>query len=239
MKSLIYRILSSHLLSFCIGSMFRGRIPSFRGWIHVLESTSKKNKTAILLGIYEFPERLLIKKYLKKSLPVIECGASLGVVTRTIQKTISNNQKIIALEPNPNLQDVLKKNTAQGNFAKVFIEEAALGDGTESSFSVSDDNLASSLTGEGKIIQARTMRLFDVMEKHCLKTYSLIVDIEGYEHALIEKQAEYLKAADTIVIEIHGEETLVKNFISKASILGFDHIDRKHATHVFIRRGHL
>jgi hypothetical protein len=77
------------------------------------------------------------------------------------------------------------------------------------------------------------------MEKHCLKTYSLILDIEGYEHTLIDKEADCLKAADTIVIKIHGEEALVKNFISKASILGFDHIDRKHATHVFIRKDHL
>lgn len=239
MKSLIYKFLSSNLLSLCIGSLFSRRVLSFNGWVHVHQSTSNKNKTAIACGIYEFPERLLIKKYLKESLPVIECGASLGVVTRTIQQKLLRNQIIIALEPNPILQDIIKKNTSHTELAKVFIEEAALGDGAVSNFSINDDNLVSSLNGDGRITKVQTMKLSDIMKKYSIDKYSLILDIEGYEHMLIDAEADRLKFADTIVVEIHGGEMLVKNFISKASKLGFDHTEKKHATHVFRRRTEL
>lgn len=236
MKYLIYKILSSDLLSRCIGPLFNVQIPSFGGIIHVIESTSNKNKTAIFLGFYELPERSLIKKYLKKNLSVIECGASLGIVTRTIQKTISNNQKIIALEPNHRLLNALKKNTSKNHLAKVYIEQAALGDGTESEFFINDDNLASSHLGDGVVTRVQTMTLSDVAERHGIKEYSLVLDIEGFEHSLINSEADSLEKADTIIIEIHGGETLVRNFISKISLLGFDYIDKKHSTHVFRKK---
>ena len=64
----------------------------------------------LLNGDYELPERFAVKRYLRPSTPVVELGASLGVVSCAINRRLSNPERHVAVEANPAVLPILTGN---------------------------------------------------------------------------------------------------------------------------------
>ena len=236
MKAFIYKILTSKKVYNFIGGFFRTSIPSPFGWILVPETTSKRNKSDIFFGLYELPERMLIKKYLSPDLPVIELGSSLGIVTRCIQKIINPQLKIIAVEANSRAYDALMKNTNISGRCPVVIEKSVIGPGITCEFYISSDNLESSINGCGEKIILQSTNISCLLKKHNIEKCSLVMDIEGSEHEIISLDEEAFESVDIMIAELHGSKELVQDFILKMKNLGFLMVDSKHSSYVFKKK---
>ena len=84
----------NYLTGWVISRLFSNRIPNLRYPLDKIRySTANSNitnkiKAMIFFGFYEASETRLIRKYMPNHLPVIEIGASLGIISNLILSKI-------------------------------------------------------------------------------------------------------------------------------------------------------
>src|ERR1051325_201510 len=86
-------------------------------------------KSRFVLNQYERPEREAITRYLDPSLPVVEFGACIGVVSCLTNKKLGNPQQHVVVEANPHLVPLLNKNR-EANHCEFTILHRAVGYGS-------------------------------------------------------------------------------------------------------------
>jgi FkbM family methyltransferase len=219
-----------------IGTILPSKILTINGIVHVPDNTIPEIKSKIFLGTYEYAEIKLLKKYIPKNNSVIELGGSIGVVTKHIQNNIDKENIIISVEANPKLLVFIQKNTSDSSeYAKVFIENAAICNSDKVFFDVSDsDTRNNKINNDGGIL-VNGINITKILEKYSIKDCSLVVDIEGEEHDLVEYDKNGLRYVKNLIIEMHGEIETINNTLNKLELLGFKKIDRIHQTYYYRR----
>jgi FkbM family methyltransferase len=199
-----------------IGTILPSKILTINGIVHVPDNTIPEIKSKIFLGTYEYAEIKLLKKYIPKNNSVIELGGSIGVVTKHIQNNIDKENIIISVEANPKLLVFIQKNTSDlTDYAKVFIENAAICNSDKVFFDVSDsDTRNNKINNDGGIL-VNGINITKILEKYSIKDCSLVVDIEGEEHDLVEYDKNGLRYVKNLIIEMHGEIETINNTLNK------------------------
>jgi FkbM family methyltransferase len=183
-------------------------------------------KVAMLTNDYELPERRAVARYLRRDLPVVELGGSIGVVACVTNKLLKDRTAHIVVEANPLAIPHLQRNK-QLNRCEFEIVNSAIAYGVATvTFRPSSEMCGSSITSEGDEppVTVPTAQLRDLVRHHGFSRFTLVCDIEGLEYDLVCHEADVLKNADTIIMETHARligECKVSSMMTRLQELGF------------------
>jgi FkbM family methyltransferase len=197
------------------GARFRVDPPQFAG--------------LLWLGAYETAERFAVARYLPPDVPVIELGASIGVVSCLIDRVLHDGVVQIAVEANPMLIPTLERHRGD-NGADFRVVHAALAyGGGDVEFQVSDSSVAGALGNAPNVthtVKVPTTTLEAMLRDHAVERCSLVCDIEGAEVEMIRREADVLRGrVHTIIMEVHPDLTgiaAVEELFATLSAAGFE-----------------
>ncbi len=189
-------------------------------------------KGEIMLDLYEVQERQLIQRYLPNDAPVIELGASIGVVACIVNRGLTSPSRHIVVEANPDLIPTLKKNRDM-NHCQFDITEAAIGySNAWITFFTNEGSVTGSIyRGGGRAVKVPTKTLQSIAESAGFSYFNLISDIEGSEIDIINNEIAFIREhVGWILMETHdpipyGEEGRMLS-IEKLQRSGFEILDK-------------
>lgn len=231
-KKLFVKILTSSLFGKLIEIVTNDRI-SFRD---VLIQTryseiSTYIKACLFWGIYEKQEAIFVQRYLPANLPVIELGASIGVISAITARKIFP-QTLYAVEANPALISIIKDNLKLNKAVNSKILNLAVGNSTQLFFTPGADNTVGSISGSrsSNSVSVECLSLSRIIAKLNLARFNLVCDIEGSEFDFLFLDASSLKNCEWMIIELHekmvaGRLISVRDLIDQIRNLGFSIVD--------------
>lgn len=164
---------------------------------------------SIRWGLYEKVEVRFVQQYLRRDLPVVELGSSLGVVTCAIRRILQPECPLIAVEANPALISPIRLNLFI-NDLQATVLNLALDNGSRDAvpFIVSPYNGRSSVEGylnsQGETVMVPSTTLTNLVCQFGIEDgYTLVSDVEGSERNFIYGHPEALKGCQQIIIELH------------------------------------
>jgi FkbM family methyltransferase len=161
----------------------------------------------LCLGNYETVERYAVAKHLPRHLPVVELGASIGVVSCLIDRLLVKPAIQIAVEANPRLIPVLEANRVRNNCQFEVLNAAVAYGGEAVEFGISESTVSGSLTKTSATTGTavvRTASLTEIVSSHRIERCTLVCDIEGAEGELVRREGDVLQRhVDTLIIEVH------------------------------------
>jgi len=188
--------------------------------------TDFPTKVELIMNKYEAPERRAVARYIRRGLPVIELGGSMGVVACVTNRLLKNPTAHVVVEANPRVIPQLELNRAL-NHCEFEIVNRAIAYGMESvTFCPSSNVCVSSITavGDQAAVTVQTVELREIVRDHGFSRFNLICDIEGLEYDLVCHEMDVLRNADTIVLETHARfigEDKCRLMMSKLEHAGF------------------
>jgi FkbM family methyltransferase len=159
------------------------------------------------LGAYETLERYAVAKHLPRDRPVVELGASIGVVSCLTNKLLHRSIVHVCVEANPALLPVLEAHRAR-NGCSFEIVHGAIAYGVDRiDFGIAESTAAGSLSTTADTVGTVSVpatSLKEVLRNAGIERCSLVCDIEGAEEALVRHDADVLRErVDTLVVEVH------------------------------------
>ncbi len=183
-------------------------------------------RVELIMNKYEAPERQAVARYVRKDLPVVELGGSMGVVACVTNRLLKKPNSHVVVEANPLVIPQLELNRAL-NRCRFEIVNRAIAYGMESvTFRPSSNVCISSITAEGdqSPVTVQATQLRQIVRDRGFARFNLICDIEGLEYDLVCHEMDVVKNADTIILETHarfiGEEKC-ELMMSKLEQTGF------------------
>ncbi len=177
-------------------------------------------KSRFLLKSWEEEARYLFKKYQPTDLPLIELGASIGIVSCITNKQLADPKAHIIVEANPNLLPILEKNRVQNACQFNVLNKAVAYGAAEVHFNLNDrcNEGHLSTTAEGITVPATTLQ--EILDTGGFTKANMICDIEGAELPLVENEGQVLSDHfNWLIIEVHGAERASK---TRARLEGLD-----------------
>jgi FkbM family methyltransferase len=194
------------------------------------------NKSQFLQGRYEQAERTAVKRYLDKTIPVIELGGSVGVVACMTNRLLEPNIQHIVVEANPAMTKILEKNRSLNNCTFSIVNRAIGYHDEEIRFYQYGFSSSIRVVSED-YISVPTITLKEVIDQFHLTRVTLICDIEGAEVDLVREEIEILKNhVSTIIAELHPDITSpqeVEFVRSELQQAGFAEIFVEHPVYVY------
>jgi len=206
-KKVIVTILTSHIAATLIKSVYGRYIPFFNVNIDVSDKVvSEREITHLFWRIYEKAEVRMIRKYYDGSMPVIELGSSIGVISSILGKMKKPEVPLFCIEANEQLIPTLTNNLLVNQVRNYQILHKAVGpkNATSVYFSFAPSSLNSKISKTSTDFRVDTINLIDFVEDQKLNDFFLICDIEGAEIFFINEQIEFLVHCKTAVIELHN-----------------------------------
>ncbi len=159
----------------------------------------------LLQGLYEAPERRAVKRYLSRTIPVVEFGASIGVVSCAINRRLKTPARHVAVEANPEVVSVLAENR-EINHCQFEIVHGAVGpEGKTITFFIGGDTLCSSAyTRTAQSVTVPVVTLREILDARGFDRCAVVCDIEGAEIDLIRRElSTFRKRVETFIVEFH------------------------------------
>lgn len=231
-KKLFVKILTSPLFGKLIEIVTNDRI-SFRDvLIHTGHSEiSTYIKACLFWGIYEKQEAIFVQRYLPANLPVIELGASIGVISAITARKIFP-QTLYAVEANPALISTIEDNLKLNKAVNFEILNLAVGSSTQLFFTPGADNTVGSISDSrsSNSVPVECLSLSAIIAKLNLARFNLVCDIEGSEFDFLFLDASSLENCEWMIIELHekmvsGRLVSVRDLIDQMKNLGFSIVD--------------
>lgn len=158
----------------------------------------------LLDGIYEWKERYAAKHFIRRDLPVVDLGASLGVVSCLLNRRLVYPDRHVAVEANPDVFEMLQKNRDHNGCKFEALHRAIGPNGTVNIHYGNGAITGGAFAPAAFSAQVPTITLSEIAATKKLNQFSLICDIEGAEIELIDSEIEKLKSSvAVIVIEFH------------------------------------
>jgi FkbM family methyltransferase len=218
MKGLLYsqsfrllkRIVAEVIINSATGTFIRllsgGKIKRDGLFLHTSSSeVSSKTVASFFFNSYESSERRFIKKYLRKDLPVIEIGSSIGIVSSQIGK--STVQPMYCIEANPHLIPIIKSNLTINGVKNYKLFNCAVGDSQVDymHFEKGSTNIHGQVfaTPTQTSIPVPVTSLSQFKEEQNIGNYILVSDIEGAEIYLLKNDLVALDKCEQVIIETH------------------------------------
>lgn len=192
-------------------------------------------KIQLIKGSYEEPERRLIDKYLDPSLPVLELGGSLGIISAYITGKLHKQTPFVIVEANSAVLDICKSNANwKRRESDVEVIHAAIAYDHETVAFRSSENVHISkvATSDSTSVEmVKATNLSDILEDKLRdRPYTLIMDIEGMELDVLAREPEAFEKCALAIIEFHPgayaeHGNSVEKFFALAAATGLDLIE--------------
>lgn len=165
-------------------------------------------KRQLMKGTYEEPERRLVERFVDPTLPLIEVGGSLGVLSAFIGRKLEPHTSYLIVEANSRIVETCRANarTGRGPDGRVAVVNAAMAYGTsEVSFPVEDNVHGNRLGSTGAHMVTVPARTLSDLRAELGEPgpFTLVMDIEGYEFDVFERDGESLRACALAIVETH------------------------------------
>lgn len=210
-KTLFARAVKSELFGRLIGWAFHNRIPA-SGLKIETRNVHPSINGSLLFRTYERAEIKFIKRYLRRDLDVIELGANIGVVSSHIAK-VCKSSRLVCVEANPDVINTLEGNLSRNAGHLIYSIENAVLDYSENdsvAFYIGKANLASSVARiTDKRCDLSSISLSQILSKHNIKRYCLVMDIEGTEIDLVLFDRTALGGCQQIIAELHDAQSVI------------------------------
>lgn len=171
-------------------------------------------KARLLFGLYEGAELRFIGRHLDGRRDVVELGSSLGITGSHILRALAPGRRLIAVEANPALIDLLGRTlAAHAGTSNWAVEHGAIAYGTDEVLlqvgaSTQGSRVADPDRDSATTVVVPATTLSGVLDHHGVDRYDLVCDIEGAEVDLLDLEDEALSRCDRMVIELHPTPTV-------------------------------
>lgn len=241
-RGFIYWLLTNSPFAFLVGTVFRKEVPCGSGYIVVPEDASPYTRSGIVFGAYEYSERFLIKKWLPSNLDVVELGSSIGIVSRDILTHITYPHRLISVEALEPLARLAEMNVARLHPRTRWhiLPRAVAYNSQEVLFNAARNHVAGRIVSSGSdgcshATAVRAVTLANLIDQFALGDYSLVMDIEGAEHAVLTHDKSAIDRCQCLISELHGSERDKDMFCKTLTSLGMMLVERKHSVVAFVR----
>jgi FkbM family methyltransferase len=192
----------------------------------------------MLRETYETCELRALDAVLDPTLPIIECGASIGVVACIVNKRLQDPRAHVVIEANPDVLPLLEHHRRMNGGHFQIVHAAVAYGAADVDFVISGDSLASRLDGNGRRVVVPATTVAAVADRHHFARFGLLCDIEGAEMQLLDREESTLVTrASWVVLESHATEDgrdqsrdVVRWFTSR----GFRHAITQNTVHGFV-----
>jgi FkbM family methyltransferase len=166
---------------------------------------SENLRYLLLSGKHEKPERMLVRRFLDPTLPVVDLGGSIGVVSCITNRKMRHPRLHVVVEANPSLIPLLVRNRNANRCHFTVLNRAIGYGGARLRLHVSPNVLASTVYGESDTtIDVETTTLGAILDDQGYQRCNLVCDIEGAEADLVRNEAGTLSAhVDMFIVEVH------------------------------------
>jgi FkbM family methyltransferase len=190
------------------------------------------------LSRHEEPERIAVGRFLDPALPVIELGASTGMLSCLINRRLRRPDAHVAVEANPDLISVLRSNRTLNGCSFAVVHAAVAYDRRSIGFARGEDHLAGQADAHVELEGAiETTTLGQLLDGFKFERATLVCDIEGMEIDLWRHEGDTLAQRIVwLIVELHepisGREA-VHAFIDGLEARGFALVWERSWTRVF------
>jgi FkbM family methyltransferase len=146
---------------------------------------------------------------------VLDLGATMGDFSVFASKKVGNNGKVIAIEPDPDSYEILKKNIERNNCQNIVAVNVGIGSAPE------EKDITFITCGISRTYRCKLNSLENILEELDIrdKINFIKMDIEGFEAEVVFKSLKTIKEANVISVEFHGtkqklDELLIPNGFS-------------------------
>jgi len=225
-----------------------GGLARLDGCRFVLRDTEENVRAPLLRGVYEKPERVAIKRFLRRELPVIELGGSIGVVACITNKMLANPTRHLVVEADPGLIPRLTENrNLNGCQFEVLNRALAYGASSVSFFTTPDTRGGGIHHTSGTEFSVPATTLEQAARDFSFERGTLICDIEGAEVDLVDNEIGVLeRRVETLIVEVHPHivgQTRIDSMLEALKQAGFEVIHRQALVltlrHTVVQQGRL
>jgi FkbM family methyltransferase len=240
LRGKIYLLITGGPVGTICGSIMRGRVSDALGRVAVPEGAKAESVAAIVFGVYEYPERQLIGRWLPRDIDCVELGCSIGIISRVILSRLQPACRLIAVEASHELLDLAMRNIKTAGFSSRFVPThgAVHYEGDYVIFANDADHIrgkvATSEHNNGTKTPCASLKR--IIQRYSLDKYSLVMDIEGSEFGVLEQDSESLAACQAIIAEVHGDDNAKEDFTRRVINCGFTLAEVKHSVCAYVRR---
>ena len=136
-------------------------------------------KSSFLFDEYEKPERQAIRRFLNPTMPVVEFGGSVGVVSCLTNRRLSDPRRHVVVEANPAMVSLLKRNRDL-NHCQFDILPAMVGYGSDRGTFYANENFLTSssiLTDSRDVVnvtEVKTVNLSSILNQYQIDLHSYL-----------------------------------------------------------------
>lgn len=241
------KVVCHPLVGNVIAKAYGGRIPSRGGRLRVDTTYVQPQSIAsIFWRLHERSEAILIDRFLNRALDVVELGSSLGVISLQIMHLQQRSKRLICVEANPHLANMLSETVASmQNSGKVFVLNRAISLNREPAvhFEINEAHLGSHIVSSQNesSISVATVSLGRILADYEIGDYVLVSDVEGAEAGIILNEPDKLSRCRQLIIELHDVSAGSVNYTVEqmrsliTTELGFRQLARRRNVFVFSR----
>ena len=199
-----------------------------------------REKGRLDVGLHERGEIALARRYVRTDLPVVELGGGIGIVSCIINRLLAGPADHVVVEANADLIPTLEVNRRL-NGCGFRTCNVALAYGSEQAVLAVDSFAASRIGGTGRRLVVPTATLASLLAETAFQRINLIVDIEGAEVDLVEREGPVVaRHARVLIVETHrkvaGAEP-TDRMLTALRTLGFAQVARVDDVFAFEQEG--
>ncbi len=238
LKVRVAELLSRPAVGRVVGAVLRDRIP-IRGCVIDTRDggIAPAVKAMLLFRLYESAEIRFVQRLLRTDLDVVELGGCLGVVSSQIARRLQRGRRLVTVEPNPRLGEVIRRNVlANAPDALLTVVSAAIdysADGPQTTLALGEANIDSALATGAETrpsVRVPATTLGRVLADHGMDEFVLVSDIEGAEAGMLQRDGDSLAKCKQVLIELHpttfeGRPVSVEDMLAGLRRLGFRQVE--------------
>lgn len=171
------------------------------------------SRTLLLFGERELEHKIMLERFLKPGMNVLDIGANIGYYALMELGLIGPSGRLVAVEPSPSNVELLRRNLALNNHSDIEVHQVAISDQSGfkpfflsemSNLNTFHDNGTGLLHLSGKTVDVRTATVPEIMSGRPLDLIRM--DVEGHEVEVINgllPAIERGETSPTIIFETH------------------------------------
>ena len=168
--------------------------------------TTLETRAEFLVNRYESVERRFARKYVPRDATVIELGGCLGVVACLVNRRLADPRRHVVFEPHPEIARYLEANRER-NDCRFQIRRQIVAEANPAAFYLRDPYIGGSSMHRpsGRRIEVPTVTIAKLEQETGLHFDTLVIDIEGAEHAFFAENGDLLGRARVVIVEFHPQ----------------------------------
>jgi FkbM family methyltransferase len=193
------------------------------------------SRTLLLFGERELEHKIMLERFLKPGMNVLDIGANIGYYALMELRLIGPSGRLVAVEPSPSNVELLRRNLALNNYSDIEVHQVAISDQSGvkpfflsemSNLNTFHDNGTGLLHLSGKTVDVRTATVPEIMGGRPVDLIRM--DVEGHEVEVINgllPAIERGETSPTIIFETHlsryGEGHDIESPLRRLFALGY------------------